>query len=343
MAERRHVSVIPGDGIGREVIPEAVRVLEALQLGLEFETCDAGAERFLASGQAMPQEMYDQVVAADAILLGAIGDPRIEDPAYSAQVLRRLRNGLDLYANVRPARLLDDRLSPLKDAERRAIDVIVVRENTEGLYSGQGSTFHRGSEREVAIQDHYNSYTGVSRVIEYAFGIARREVAMADKWNAMPHAGGLWQRCFREAAARHPEVRARHLMIDACALHLIHNPSSFDVLVTENCFGDILSDICASLAGGLGVAPSANVNPSTSKGVFEPVHGSAPDIAGQGVANPAAAILTAALLVQHLGFAEAAERVREAVGAAIRACECTRDMGGSLSTSEAGAAIIRRL
>ena len=340
---RGKVSVIEGDGIGHEVIPAAVAVLSSLSLGLEFEHFDAGAERYLATGEALPQPMYDQVVQADAVLLGAIGDPRIKDSGYSTQVLMRLRTGLDLYANVRPALLLDDRLSPLRDPSRRHLDVIVLRENTEGLYSGQGSTFNAGSEREVAIQDHYNTHLGVSRVIEYAFTIARREVAMADKWNAMPHAGALWQRRFWAIAAAHPQVPARHLMIDAAALHLLQDPSQFDVIVTENAFGDILSDLCGGLAGGLGVAPSANLNPTTGKGMFEPVHGSAPDIAGRGIANPLAAILTGALMLDHLGFKREAGAVRAAVAATVREGECTRDLGGNLSTSEVRDAVIRRL
>ena len=255
----------------------------------------------------------------------------------------RLRRGLDLFANVRPAQLFHERLSPLKDLDRRQVDLVVLRENTEGLYSGQGSRFDAGTEREVAIQDHYNTYEGVTRVIEYAFRIARTEVCMCDKWNAMPHAGALWQERFWTIAKLHPNVRARHLMIDAAALHLVQDPSHFDVIVTENCFGDILSDLAAALAGGLGVAPSANLNPATRKGVFEPVHGSAPDIAGRGVANPVATILTAALALAHLGFEAESKAVREACREAVRARECTRDLGGSLNTVEATDAIIRRL
>ena len=340
---RRHIAVIEGDGIGHEVVPAAVRLLETLSLGLEFERFDVGAERFLATGAAMPDEVYEQVTAADAVLLGAIGDPRITAPGYSSQVLMRLRRGLDLFANVRPAQLFHERLSPLKNLDRRQVDLVVLRENTEGLYSGRGSRVDAGTEREVAIQEQYNTYAGVTRVIEYAFRIARTEVCMCDKWNAMPHAGALWQERFWTIAKRYPNVRARHLMIDAAALHLVQDPSHFDVIVTENCFGDILSDLAAALAGGLGVAPSANLNPNTLKGVFEPVHGSAPDIAGRGVANPVATILTAGLALDHLGFDAEAKAVRNACREAIRARDCTRDLGGSLNTVEATDAIIRRL
>ncbi|HVB76284.1 MAG TPA: isocitrate/isopropylmalate dehydrogenase family protein [Candidatus Nitrosotalea sp.] len=340
---RHKVAVLPGDGIGREVVPAAVRVLQSLQIGLEFEYFDVGAERFLGSGQAMPESVYEQVIAADAILLGAIGDPRISDSGYSSQVLMRLRRGLDLYANVRPARLLDERLCPLRDPDRRAVDLVVLRENTEGLYSGHGSRTGAGTAQDLAIQEHRNTHLGVTRIIEYAFTIARREVCMADKWNAMPHAGAIWQERFAAAAAIHPDIHARHLMIDAAALHLIQDPRHFDVIVTENAFGDILSDLCAGLVGGLGLAPSANLNPATSKGLFEPVHGSAPDIAGRGRANPIAAILTAAMALDHLGHPGEASAVRVAAEASVKNRECTPDIGGSLSTDEVAEAVIRRV
>lgn len=334
------IAVIEGDGIGKEVVPAAVRVLQALGIGLEFERFDVGADRFLTTGVAFPDDVYEQVVQADAILLGAIGDPRVTVPGYSNGILMRLRRGLDLFANVRPAQLFDERLSPLRDSGRRAVDLVVLRENTEGLYSGQGSRFDAGTPYEVAIQDHYNTHRGVTRIIEYAFAIARAEVCMADKWNAMPHAGALWQERFQTIAAQHPDIRARHEMIDAAALHLLQDPSRFDVVVTENAFGDILSDIAAGLVGGLGLTPSANLNPATRQGVFEPVHGSAPDIAGRRIANPVAAILAAALALDHLGFKAEGDAVRAACRAAVRARECTRDLGGSLSTDEAAAAVI---
>ena len=335
------VAVIEGDGIGREVIPAAVGVLRALGLGLEFSPVDAGAERFLATGEAIGDGGFSELAAADAILLGAIGDPRIGDPGYTAQTLGRIRGELDLYANVRPARLLDGRLSPLRDPP--PFDLIVLRENTEGLYTTLGGRLRPGTTAEVAVQEHVSTYHGVARIIGYAFAIARSGVAMADKPNAMPHAGALWHRCWREAQAAHPGVPARHLAIDACALHLIDDPGQFDVIVTENCFGDILSDIAGALAGGVGLVPSANLNPQTGRAMFEPVHGSAPDIAGTGTANPAAAILTGALMIRHLGFAAEAAAVESAVTAALRAGECTPDAGGRLSTRDAATAVMRRL
>jgi 3-isopropylmalate dehydrogenase len=337
------IAVIEGDGIGHEVIPAALGIVAALGLGLDFETLDVGAERFLDTGDALPDDTFKRLTTADAVLLGAIGDPRITDPAYTAQTLARIRGDLDLYANVRPARLLDDRLSPLRDPQRRSADMIVVRENTEGLYSSLGGRFRPGTEQEIAIQEHISTHHGVSRVIDYAFRIARRNVVMACKRNAMPHAGALWHRCLAEAQAAHPAIPARDMAIDACALHMIVNSAEFDVIVTENCFGDILSDIAGALIGGVGMSPSANLNPETGRAMFEPVHGSAPDIAGTGQANPVAATLTCALMLRHLGYPSEAAAIESATESAVRARECTPDAGGTLTTHEAAAAITRRL
>jgi 3-isopropylmalate dehydrogenase len=337
-----HVAVLPGDGIGREVVPEAVAVLEGLGLGIEFEFFDVDADRYLRTGVALPPEIFRRLERADAIFLGAIGDPRVSDPAYQASVLGHLRTVFDLYANVRPARLLDRSLSPLRHRRRR-MDLVVLRENTEGLYAGMGARYRPGSDREVAIVHHYNTYAGVTRILEYAFAIARREVCMVDKWNAMPESGALWHARFRAVAERHPRLRARHLMIDAAAAHLVRDPGQFDVIVTENCFGDILSDLAGELAGGIGLAPSGNFNPAGRRAIFEPVHGSAPDIAGRGIANPIAAIRTGGMLLQHLGFRAEARALEAAVVAAVRAGERTRDLDGNLSTTEAAAAIRRHL
>jgi len=336
------IAVLPGDGIGREVVPEAVAILEGLRLGLEFEFFDVDADRYLRTGVALPPEIFRRVEQADAIFLGAIGDPRVSDAAYQASVLSYLRTAFDLYANVRPARLLDESLSPLRHP-RRLVDLVVLRENTEGLYAGMGTRYRPGSEREVAIVHHYNTYAGVTRILEYAFAIARREVCMVDKWNAMPESGALWHARFRAIAERYPGIRARHLMVDAAAAHLVRDPEQFDVIVTENCFGDILSDLAGELAGGIGMSPSGNFNPAGRRALFEPVHGSAPDIAGRGIANPIAAIRTGGMLLHYLGFKAEAEAVEAAVVAAIRAGERTRDLGGNLSTAEAAAAIRRHL
>jgi 3-isopropylmalate dehydrogenase len=339
----RHIAVIPGDLAGQEVVPEAVKVLNACGLGYEFEELEVGAAPVLRGEPAMSEQTFQQASQAHAILFGAIGDPRVPDVGYPAQVLLRMRFELDLYVNLRPARLYDDRLSPLRDERRRSIDLLIVRENTEGLYVGMGGRFKRGTEQEIAIQEDLNTHHGVSRIIEHGFRAAKRKLCMVDKSNAMGHAGGLWQDRWKAIKAGHPEVEMRHLYVDAAAMELVRDPTQFEVIVTGNLFGDILSDLTAALIGGMGIAPSANVNPETGRGLFEPVHGSAPNIAGQGIVNPLGAILTAGMMAEHLGDGDAAKRIEGAVIGAIRAGECTRDLGGSLSTAEAGDAVVRRL
>lgn len=335
--------MVPGDCAGQEVTPEAVRVLRALALPLELEEFEVGAKPLLEMGSAMPDAVFAELGRADAILFGAIGDPRVPDVGYAAKVLLKMRFELDLYVNLRPARLLDDRLSPLRDEARRPLDLLIVRENTEGLYVGMGGRFRSGTPHEVAIQEDVNTHHGVTRILEEAFSRARREVCMVDKSNAMNYAGALWQERWREARARHAEMPSRHLYVDAAAMQLVRDPTQFDVIVTGNLFGDILSDLTAQLVGGMGLAPSANLNPETGRSMFEPVHGSAPDIAGQGVVNPVGAIASAALMLHHLGFADDGRRVEDAIQAAIRSGECTRDIGGALTTSEMGEAVVRRL
>jgi 3-isopropylmalate dehydrogenase len=341
----KKVAVVPGDGAGQEVVPEAVKVLRAAGLagGLEFQEYEVGAEPVLRGEPAMSDATFAELASADSILFGAIGDPRVPNVGYAATVLLRLRFELDLYVNLRPARLYDERLSPLRDGERGRVDLMVVRENTEGVYVGMGGRFKRGTPDEVAVQEDVNTAKGVRRILEYAYGRARREVCMVDKSNAMQHAGGLWQDTWKAVRADHPDIAARHLYVDAAAMELVRDPSQFEVIVTGNLFGDILSDLTAMLIGGMGLAPSANLNPDTGRGLFEPVHGSAPNLAGQGVVNPLGAILSGAMMAEHLGFAEAAKRIESAVASAIRAGECTRDLGGSLSTSAAGDAVVRRL
>lgn len=339
----KRIALLPGDGAGREVVPEAVKVLRRATDQLEFEEFEVGGSRVVRGEPAMPDEVFEQARAADAILFGAVGDPRVPDVGYPAQVLLKLRFELDLYANLRPAKLYDPRLSPLRDEAARQVDLLIVRENTEGIYVGMGGRFKRGTPDEVAIQEDLNTHKGVERVIELAFEKATRELVMVDKSNAMQHAGGLWQDVWNDARARHEHVATRHLYADAAAMELVRDPSQFGVVVTNNLFGDILSDLAAQLIGGMGIAPSANVNPKTGAGLFEPVHGSAPKIAGQGIVNPIGAILTGAMMLEHLGFGAEAQAVEAAVAAAIRDGECTRDLGGSLSTSEAGDAVARRV
>jgi 3-isopropylmalate dehydrogenase len=339
----RHVAVVPGDLAGQEVVPEAVKVLQALGLDYEFEQFEVGAGPVLRGEPALSEPTFAQIAGADAILFGAIGDPRVPDVGYAAQVLLRMRFELDLYVNLRPARLYDDRLSPLRAEEKRPVDLLLVRENTEGLYVGMGGRFRRGTEHEVAVQEDVNTHHGVSRIIEHGFTRARRRLCLVDKSNAMAHAGGLWQDRWHAIRRDHPEIDTRHLYVDAAAMELVRDPTQFEVIVTGNLFGDILSDLTASLIGGMGLAPSANLNPETGRGLFEPVHGSAPNIAGRGVVNPLGAILTASMMVEHLGDEVAAKRIETAVCGAIQAGECTRDIGGSLMTAEAGDAVVRRL
>jgi len=267
----------------------------------------------------------------------------VPDPNYLAGVLLRLRFELDLYVNLRPAKLHDDRLSPLRREDRRHTDLLIVRENTEGLYVGMGGRFKKGTNDEIATQEDLNTYVGVTRIILHAFQVAKREVVMVDKSNAMTFAGGLWQERWKAVAAAHPKVKTRHLLVDAAAMQLVKDPSQFDVIVTGNLFGDILSDLTAELVGGMGIAPSANINPASGRGLFEPVHGTAPDIAGKALVNPVGAILSAAMMVRHLGVPDMANAIEGAVESAIRARECTRDIGGELSTSQAGDAVVKRL
>jgi 3-isopropylmalate dehydrogenase len=337
------IAVVPCDGAGKEVVPEAVKVLRAVAAPFEYEDFQVDADSYMRTGMAITDEVWNELQAADSILFGAVGDPRVPDPKYLAGVLLRLRFELDLYVNLRPARLYDDRLSPLRREDRRKVDLLVVRENTEGLYVGMGGRFKKGTKDEIATQEDINTYGGVTRILEHAFGLAEREVVMVDKSNAMTYAGGLWQERWKAVSAQHPHIKTRHLFVDAAAMQLVKDPSQFDVIVTGNLFGDILSDLTAELIGGMGIAPSANINPITGRGLFEPVHGTAPDIAGKGLVNPIGAILSAGMMVEHLGHHEMAVAIERAVESAIRAGECTRDLGGSLSTSEAGDAVVKRL
>src|SRR6267143_5057751 len=339
----KHIAVLPCDGAGKEVVPEAIKVLTAAGARFEYEEFDINADAYLRTKVAIPAEVWSQLEKADAILFGAVGDPRVPDAEYLAGVLLRLRFELDLYVNLRPAKLYDDRLSPLRREDRRRTDLLIVRENTEGLYVGMGGRFKKGSKEEIATQEDVNTHLGVTRIIEHAFQVAKREVVMVDKSNAMTFAGGLWQDRWKAVAAAHPRVKTRHLLVDAAAMQLVKDPSQFDVIVTGNLFGDILSDLTAELVGGMGIAPSANINPASGRGLFEPVHGTAPDIAGKALVNPVGAILSAAMMVRQLGVPDMANAIEGAVESAIRARQCTRDIGGDLSTSQAGDAIVKRL
>jgi 3-isopropylmalate dehydrogenase len=341
----QQVAVIAGDGIGPEVIGEAAAVLRAID-GVDLHSFPWGADHFLATGETLPAGGYDLLRGFDAILIGALGDPRVPDNRHARDILLGTRFALDLYVNYRPVRLLDDRLSPLKGRTARDIDIAVFRENTEGVYVGVGGRFKPDTPDEIAVQEEINTFKGVDRIVRHAFAFARargrRRVTMADKSNAMAQGHALWQRVFRDVAAEYPEIEARHLYIDALAMLLVQDPGQFDVIVTNNLFGDIITDIGGALQGGLGMAASANIHPGRTS-MFEPVHGSAPPLAGRNVANPIGAILSAALMLETLGRRDEAGRIERAVEDAVHAGEVTRDVGGSLGTREAGAAIRRRL
>jgi len=339
------VAVIPGDGIGREVVPQALEVLRAVG-GLRLEELPWGADYYLATGVTIPAGGYDVLRSFDAIFLGALGDPRVPDNRHARDILLGTRFELDLYVNYRPVRLLDDRLCPLKNRTRRDIDFVVVRENTEGLYVGAGGRMRPDTDEEIAIQEEVNTYRGVHRIIRFAFEFARArgfsKVCMADKSNAMTHGHALWQRVFKGIASQYPDIEATHLYIDALAMLLVQSPNQFQVIVTNNLFGDIITDIGGALQGGLGMAASGNIHPGRTS-MFEPVHGSAPPLAGKNIANPIGAILSAALMLETLGRTEDARRIERAVEQAVQAGETTQDIGGSLGTREAGVAIVKRL
>jgi 3-isopropylmalate dehydrogenase len=353
MTEKRvkRVAVVPGDGIGPEVIDEAVGVLGVLRetrgVELELRRFDWGADKFLSEGVTLPEGALDMLTREfDAILAGAFGDPRVPSNKHAEDILLGMRRGLDLYINLRPVRLLDARLTPLRDRKPEEIDFVVFRENTEGAYCGAGGFFKRGTLDEIATQDELNTRRGVERIIvaafEYARAHDRRKVTMCDKSNVQRFGGDLWQRVFREVAARYEGIEVNHQYVDATAMFMVLNPSQYDVIVTNNLFGDILTDLGAALQGGLGLAASGNIHPGRVS-LFEPVHGSAPPLAGKGVANPVGAILTTAMMLEYLGHDEASRAVERAVGECVTAQETTRDLGGSLSTTEAGEAIRRRL
>jgi 3-isopropylmalate dehydrogenase len=339
------IAVIAGDGIGPEVVAEAVKVLGAVG-GIEFEHLPWSADHYLRTGVTVPSGGYDTLRSFDAILVGALGDPRVADNRHARDILLGTRFELDLYVNHRPVRLLDERLCPLKNRTRADVDFVVFRENTEGLYVGVGGRLRPDTDDEVAVQEEVNTFKGVSRIIRHALDFARakglRKVCMADKSNAMTHGHALWQRVYAQLKAEYPEIQTTHMYIDALAMLLVQDPGQFQVIVTNNLFGDIITDIGGALQGGLGMAASGNVHPGRTS-MFEPVHGSAPPLAGRHVANPIGAILSAAMMLEYLGDTENARRIERAVEEAVAARDVTRDAGGSLGTREAGDAVLRRM
>jgi 3-isopropylmalate dehydrogenase len=343
---RKRIAVISGDGIGQEVIPQALKVIRASGADVEFSELDWSADRYLRDGTTVPADGFAMLGRDfDAILAGAFGDPRVKTNIHAKEILLGMRFKMDLYANVRPVRLLDAALCPLKGVEPKDVDFVVIRENTEGVYTDAGGVFKQGTADEIAIQEDINTRKGVERIIRYAFeycerntkldGSPRGRVLMSDKSNAMTHAGGLWQRVFKEVSGEHPQIVAEHMYVDALCLQMVRDPRAFDVIVTNNMFGDIITDLAAGLQGGLGMAASGNIHPGQTS-MFEPVHGSAPPIAGKNVANPFGAILTAAMMLGHLGLTREAEKIEAAVLEALRQRKTTRDVGGTLGTREAG-------
>jgi len=342
------IAVLPGDGIGAEVTAEAVKALHAtcavFGLLCDVEWLPWGAEHYLQNGVTVPPDGYRMLQQFDAVLAGAFGDPRIPDHRHARDILLGTRSELDLYVNQRPVRLMDERLCPLKGRVPEDVNFVVFRENTEGLYAGIGGCFKAGTEDEIGIQEEVNTYKGVHRIVKHAFEFAMAHgglgVCMADKSNAMPLAHALWQRVFREAATAHQAIQSRHLYVDALALLIVQDPSQFDVIVTNNLFGDIITDLGAALQGGLGLAASANIHPGKTS-MFEPVHGSAPPLAGKNVANPMGAILSAALMLDSLGCRDAASAMENAVREAVVTGQTTADIGGRLGTRETGDVIAR--
>ena len=346
LVSRKRIAIIPGDGIGQEVIPEAVKVMVASGAAVETDSFDWGATRYLGDGTTVPRDGFAMLAREfDAILVGAFGDPRVPSNVHAREILLGMRFKMDLYANVRPVRLLDAALCPLKGVEPQEVDFVVIRENTEGVYGDTGGVFKQATDDEVAIQEDINTRKGVERIIRYAFefcerhtkldGSPRRRVLMSDKSNAMTHAGGLWQRVFKEVSREYPQIRAEHMYVDALCLQMVRDPRPFDVIVTNNLFGDIITDLAAALQGGLGMAASGNIHPGKTS-MFEPVHGSAPTIAGMNTANPMGAILTAAMMLHHLGLSAEAAKIEPAVLEAVRQKKTTPDIGGTLGTREVG-------
>jgi 3-isopropylmalate dehydrogenase len=345
------IAVVPGDGIGVEVIAEAVKALQAVADtgGRRIDTThfDWGAEKYLATGVTLPPGALEMLPQGfDAILLGAMGDPRVPDNRHAADILLGLRFRLDLYVNYRPVRLFHEKLCPLKGVTPAQVDFAVFRENTEGLYVMMGGNFKKDTADEVATEIDLNTRKGVERIVRHAFEFARARgrtrVVRADKSNVLIHAHDLWQRAFRAVASEYAGIEAIHLYVDNLALQLVRDPGQFQVVVTSNMFGDIVTDLAAGLQGGLGMAASGNIHPGRLS-LFEPVHGSAPRFAGKNVANPMGAILTAGLMLEHLGWEEEAERLEEAVRWAVEADRTTADIGGALGTREVGDAIASRL
>ena len=338
VSENKKIAVVPGDGIGKEVIAAALRVVEASNAPVEITEFDWSADRYLKDGVTIPRGGFAMLERDfNAVFVGALGDPRVPSSIHAKEILLGMRFQMDLYANVRPVKLLDAALCPLKGVQPADVNFTVIRENTEGLYCDVGGVFKQGTEDEVAVQEDVNTRKGVERVIRYAFDYARNHgrnrVLMSDKSNVMTYAHGLWQRVFKLVAAEHPEIQASHMYVDALCMQIVRDPRQFEVIVTNNMFGDIITDLAAAVQGGLGMAASGNIHPGKTS-MFEPVHGSAPPLAGKNAANPIGAISTAAMMLAHLGLNSHAEKIEAAILEAVRQKKITADVGGNLGTKE---------
>jgi 3-isopropylmalate dehydrogenase len=344
------IALLPGDGIGPEVIEQAQRVLQAASdrfaIAFTSETFDLGAERYLRTGETLPQAVFEHLRDDfDAILLGAFGDPRVKGQVHARDILLGLRQRLDLFANIRPVKLIDARFCPLKGRGPADVDMVIVRENTESVYAGIGGTLRKGTPHEIAQTVMISTRLAVERLLRHSFELARtREgfFTLCDKSNAIEDAHGLWRRTLAAIEGEYPDVEARTLYADVAAMRMVTHPHEFDVVVADNVMGDILSDLAAALVGGLGLAPSASIHPGVHA-LYEPVHGSAPDIVGTGKANPLAAILSVGMMLRDFGHTEAADAVANACSNAVLQGQVTPDLGGRLATADVGAYICRSM
>lgn len=347
------IAAIPGDGIGQEVLPVGQKITDAVAdrhgFKISWQQFDWSCQRYQQTGRMMPKDGLEQIKDFDAIYLGAVGYPGVPDHVSLWGLLIPLRRELDQYANVRPVRLLRGISPPLVGRTAKDIDFIVVRENVEGEYSEIGGRLYAGTEHEMVTQQSVFTRRGVDRILNYAFQLAqsrlRQQVASATKSNGIIHTMPFWDERFAAAAARYPDVKTSQYHIDIMTAHFVLHPDWFDVVVASNLFGDILSDLGPAIAGSIGIAPSANINPDKRfPSMFEPVHGSAPDIAGQGIANPVAAVWTAAMMLEHLGEPEAAQQIETAIeGSLTEQNTRTRDLGGSADTQTSAQAILQAL
>lgn len=347
------IAVIAGDGIGPEVISEGVKVLQHIasldeNINFEFEHFPWGCEYYLKNGKMMPDDGIEILSKFDAIYLGAVGYPGVPDHISLWDLLLKIRHDFDQYVNLRPVKLLKGAPCPLKDVKEEDIDMIVIRENSEGEYAGAGDWLYKGQPNEVVLQTGVFSRKGTERIIRYAFELAKKEgksLTSISKGNALNYSMVFWDKVFNEVAQEYPEVKTHHLLVDAASMFFVKDPKRFEVVVTSNLFGDILTDLGAAISGGMGLAAGANINPEGKfPSMFEPIHGSAPDIAGQEVSNPLASIWSVSQMLDHFGYTEWGKKVLDAIEAVmVEKKFLTPDMGGTAKTSEVGAAVIAKL